>query len=43
MIVTSLAALPLLAWLSLLHLHGRFWQADQRLDPSRGERDRAAP
>ena len=33
-VLTAAAALALAAWLYLAILHGRFWRADQRLDPA---------
>lgn len=33
-VLTAAAALALAAWLYLATLHGRFWRADQRLDPA---------
>jgi hopene-associated glycosyltransferase HpnB len=36
MILTGLAALPVLLWLYLLLFHGRFWRADQRLTAADG-------
>lgn len=37
MILTALAALPVLLWLYLILCHGRFWRADQRLATTEGE------